>query len=277
MQQPGLGTDPFKFIYLPAWRHPLDELARRETRILIELLRAQQERLDGSRSLVPLRVKASRLLENLAKDGLIEAVEQRISTHLASLTSGVQRQWPYVRGQVIDDSYLARVLELMLAVVEGRTSARPLEVSGLGYVNLLHMAVTLAAIPDSAARAAAAGEASETSDEPGELTQADEEQLARERRVQAAAEAESEADSFFPRTPFHATVVSRSPKPTSTPSCSTPSCATCARPCASVRNCRSCSPATPPTSSLPATPNNWWCYGARQTDSASADRSPRSR
>ncbi|WP_164992785.1 hypothetical protein [Streptomyces lydicus] len=70
---------------------------------------------------------------------------------------------------MIDDSYLARVLELMLAVVEGRTSARPLEVSGLGYVNLLHMAVTLAAIPDSAARAAAAaaGEASETSDEPG--------------------------------------------------------------------------------------------------------------
>ncbi|WP_129257664.1 hypothetical protein [Streptomyces lydicus] len=96
--QPGLGTDPFKFIYLPAWRHPLDELARRETRILIELLRAQQERLDGTRSLVPLRVKASRLLENLAKDGLIEAVEERISTHLASLTSGVQRQWSYVCG-----------------------------------------------------------------------------------------------------------------------------------------------------------------------------------
>ncbi|WP_164764794.1 ATP-dependent nuclease, partial [Streptomyces lydicus] len=212
--QPGLGTDPFKFIYLPAWRHPLDELARRETRILIELLRAQQERLDGTRSLVPLRVKASRLLENLAKDGLIEAVEERISTHLASLTSGVQRQWSYVRGQVIDDSYLARVLELMLAVVEGRTSARPLEVSGLGYVNLLHMAVTLAAIPDSAARAAAAaaGEASETSDEPGELTQADEEQLALERRTQAVAEAESEADSFFPRTPFHATVVIEEPE-----------------------------------------------------------------
>lgn len=214
IQQPGLGTDPFKFIYLPAWRHPLDELARRETRILIELLRAEQERLDGSRSLVPLRVKASRLLENLAKDGLIEAVEERISTHLASLTSGVQRQWSYVRGQVIDDSYLARVLELMLAVIEGRTSARPLEVSGLGYVNLLHMAVTLAAIPDSAARAAAAAaeEASETSEELGELTQVEEEQLARERRTQAVAEAESEADSFFPRTPFHATVVIEEPE-----------------------------------------------------------------
>jgi putative ATP-dependent endonuclease of OLD family len=213
IQQPGLGTDPFKFIYLPAWRHPLDELARRETRILIELLRAQQERLDGSRSLVPLRVKASQLLENLAKDGLIEAVEERISTHLASLTSGVQRQWSYVRGQVIDDSYLARVLELMLAVVEGRATARPLEVSGLGYVNLLHMAVTLAAIPDSAARAAvAAREASDASREAGGLTEADEDQLAGERRVQAVAEAESEADSFFPRAPFHATVVIEEPE-----------------------------------------------------------------
>ena len=84
-----------KFIYLPAWRHPLDELARRETRILIELLRAEQQRLDGSRSLVPLRVKASRLLENLAKDGLIAAVEERIGNHLASLSGGVQRQWPW--------------------------------------------------------------------------------------------------------------------------------------------------------------------------------------
>lgn len=214
IQNPGLGTEPFKFIYLPAWRHPLDELARRETRILIELLRAEQERLDGSRSLVPLRVKASRLLENLAKDGLIEAVEERISAHLAALTSRVQRQWPYVRGQVIDDSYLARVLELMLAVIEGRTAARPLEVSGLGYVNLLHIAVTLAAIPDSTRRGTpeAAPQPPETGPAPEELTEAAEEQLAREHRAQAVAEAESEADSFFPSTPFHATVVIEEPE-----------------------------------------------------------------
>ncbi|WP_410540490.1 ATP-dependent nuclease [Streptomyces sp. KL2] len=214
IQNQGMGTDPFKLIYLPAWRHPLDELARRETRILIELLRAEQERLDGSRSLVPLRVKASRLLENLAKDGLIEAVEERISGHLAALTLGVQQQWPYVRGQVIDDSYLARVLELMLAVIESRSSARPLEVSGLGYVNLLHIAVTLAAIPDSTHRGAPG-----TTPQPGEpgpvpeaLTEADEEQLAREQRAQAVAEAESEADSFFPNAPFHATVVIEEPE-----------------------------------------------------------------
>ncbi|MEV8547913.1 AAA family ATPase [Streptomyces sp. NPDC051572] len=214
IQNPGLGTDPFKLIYLPAWRHPLDELARRETRILVELLRAQQERLDGTRNLVPLRVKASRLLENLAKDSLIEAVEERISSHLASLTSGVQQQWSYVRGQVIDDIYLARVLELMLAVIEGRNAARPLEVSGLGYVNLLHMAVTLAAIPDSTQRGTPSTPVppAETDPEPGDLTEADEERLAREHQAQAVAEAESEADSFFPSTPFHATVVIEEPE-----------------------------------------------------------------
>lgn len=69
------------------------------------------------------------------------------------------------------------------------------------------MAVTLAAIPDSAERAAAAGEATETSDEPAELTQTEGDQLARERRVQAAAEAEPEADYSFLAPPFHATMV----------------------------------------------------------------------
>ncbi|MGK9462526.1 ATP-dependent nuclease [Streptomyces sp. G6] len=201
------GLDPFKLIYLPAARHPLDELARREVRILIELLRAQQQRLDGSRSLVPLRVRASHLLEALAKDSIIEAVEQRIRGHLTELSAGVNPQFPYVRGQVIDDTYLARVLELMLAVMEGRSTARPLEVSGLGYVNLLHIAVTLAAIPDSSRLPA------EPDPEPEEAA-SDEEaaQQARDRLLQADAEAESNDDSFFPNSPFHATVVIEEPE-----------------------------------------------------------------
>ncbi|MDH6138332.1 putative ATP-dependent endonuclease of OLD family [Kitasatospora sp. GP30] len=203
--------DPFKLLYLPAWRHPLDELARREVRILIELLRAQQERLDGRRSLVSLRARASQLLEGLAKDGIIEAVEERIGAHLSAMSAGVSRQWPYVRGQVIDDTYLARVLELMLAVIEGRGQARPLEVSGLGYVNLLHIAVTLAAIPDPAKRATgmpapSTGPAASPDDEEEAARQA------REQLVQAQAEAESAEDSFFPPDPFHATVVIEEPE-----------------------------------------------------------------
>ncbi|MFE9142750.1 ATP-dependent nuclease [Streptomyces tubercidicus] len=213
----GQELDPFKLIYLPAWRHPLDELARREARMLIELLRAQQQRLNGSRSLVPLRVRASNLLEELAKDDIIDALEERIRGHLATLSAGVNPQWPYIRGQVVDDSYLARVLELMLAVMEGRTTARPLEVSGLGYVNLLHIAVTLAAIPDSSehplmesVQEPSQREQSTSGIEP--VSEEAEEQQVRESLVQAQAEADSEEDSFFPATPFHVTLVIEEPE-----------------------------------------------------------------
>jgi putative ATP-dependent endonuclease of the OLD family len=226
---PSEHADAFRFVYLPAWRNPVDELGRREARILVELLRAQQQNLGKGRNLAGLRARASGLLEVLASDELIQALESRIGEHLRALSAGVTRTWPYVRGQVIDDAYLARVLELMLAVLEGRENARPLEVSGLGYVNLLHIAVTLAAIPDPAlARppqpgmvptaepaAAPAGAASDSpdgdaepaaGDEAGELADADE--LVR----QARAERDSEEDSFFPSAPFHVTVIIEEPE-----------------------------------------------------------------
>lgn len=60
-------ADAFRLVYLPAWRNPLDELARREARILVELLRAQQQNTAGTRNLAGLRAKASGLLEELAK------------------------------------------------------------------------------------------------------------------------------------------------------------------------------------------------------------------
>lgn len=46
-------------VHLPAWRNPFDELARRETRILVELLRAQQQNLGRGRDLTGLRSRAS--------------------------------------------------------------------------------------------------------------------------------------------------------------------------------------------------------------------------
>lgn len=216
---PTQGTllEHLRFVYLPAWRNPLDELARREARVLIELLRAQQQRVDGTRNLRDLRGRASGLLEALTSDGLIAQVQMRVSEHLGALSAGVNRQWPYVRGQVVDDAYLARVLELMLAVIEGRPNARPLEVSGLGYVNLLHIAVTLAAIPDYQA----AGEDDLTADDhsAGDDPQDEDEQEAADdvdeakSALEAAADdAEAEEDSFFPTTPFHATVVIEEPE-----------------------------------------------------------------
>ena len=211
-------ADSFRLVYLPAWRNPLDELARRETRVLIELLRAQQQNLGRGRNLAGLRARASRLLESLAQDELIEALEARIDEHLRALSAGVSRNWPYVRGQVIDDTYLARVLEVMLAVLEGRQNARPLDVSGLGYVNLLHIAVTLAAIPDATSRPSfpdatdpAPTESPETQPSSS-LSGTEEAEEAEELLRQARAERESEEDSFFPSTPFHVTVVIEEPE-----------------------------------------------------------------
>jgi len=212
--------DNIRLIYLPAWRNPIDELARREARILVELLRAQQQRIGGHRNLSGLRARASGLLEALARDGLIAAVEERIDAHLASLSTGVSRQWPYVRGQVIDDAYLARVLELMLAVLDSRANGRPLDVSGLGYVNLLHIAVILAAVPDPAMIASGTPEArvdnisNAAADEAEDAEQgdADAAKAAMEVLIQAKAEADSQEDSFFPPAPFHATIVIEEPE-----------------------------------------------------------------
>lgn len=217
-------------VHLPAWRNPLDELARREVRILVELLRAQQQNRGRGRDLTALRARASGLLERLATDGLLEALEQRVGEHLRSLSAGVSRNWPYIRGQVVDDRYLARVLELMLASIEGREHALPLDVAGLGYVNLLHIAVTLAAIPDAteaaaaAKRAAASGGADDGGEtgeggavaeaqapEPAE-TAADELDDATRRLEQARAESESADDSFFPEGAFHVTLVIEEPE-----------------------------------------------------------------
>ncbi|WP_433754661.1 ATP-dependent nuclease [Nocardia sp. CA-135398] len=215
-----------KLLYLPAHRNPLDELARREARILVELLRAQQQRLNNTRNLTGLRTRAWRLLEDLSEDPVIEAVEERITAHLTSLTAGVSTHWPYVRGQRVDDGYLARVLEMMLAVMEGRAYARPLDVSGLGYVNLLHMAVVLAAIPDSTAgnpssptEPPAVGSESVLDLDTSAEVDADRRDWSDDARAgaegelaQALEEARLTEDSFFQESPFHATLVIEEPE-----------------------------------------------------------------
>lgn len=210
-----LGPGPeesLRLVHLPASRNPLDELARRETRVLVELLRAQQQNRGRGRDLTALRGRASGLLERLAQDELLQELEARVGEHLRALSAGVAQNWPYIGGQVVDDAYLARVLELMLATIEGRTNALPLEVVGLGYVNLLHIAVTLAAIPDSTA-VAAAGTPSASTPVSGTPDEGEDELDAANRALhQARAEAESIADSFFPDDPFHVTVVIEEPE-----------------------------------------------------------------
>lgn len=215
------GFDNLRLIYLPAYRNPLDELARREAQILIELLRSEQQRQRGHRNLISVRNLAAKLLEQLTQKDLIASVEARVREHLTSLSAGVSAQYPFIGGQYVDDTYLARVLELLLGSIDERALAQRLEVSGLGYVNLLHIAVTLAAIPESSGRRHPADirsehEREEPADVPatathGESSEALDEARDDERLDQAEAEAESEQDSFFPNE-FHATVVIEEPE-----------------------------------------------------------------
>lgn len=230
------GFGSLRLIYLPAHRNPLDELARREAQILVELLRAQQQLQTGHRNLVDVRNLAAALLDKLTQAGLIESVERRIRTHLTALSVGVAAQYSFVGGQRVDDAYLARVLELLLGTVDSRALAQRLEISGLGYVNLLHVAVTLAAIPDTsgggglsgagdaadeaeAAVSAAVQRAPSDLEAPRSATGAEEpsrdpaHQEASDDQVldQTEAEAEAEQDSFFPDR-FHVTVVIEEPE-----------------------------------------------------------------
>jgi putative ATP-dependent endonuclease of the OLD family len=139
------------------------------------------------------------------------------------MSSGISTHYSFVGGQYVDDAYLARVLELLLGTVDDRASAQRLEMSGLGYVNMLHIAVTLAAIPDISGTSSPAsgagpqppapGGASQTglraarpSDGPGDQAAQDAARLA-----QTEAEAASEQDAFFPNE-FHVTVVIEEPE-----------------------------------------------------------------
>lgn len=207
IEQPTVGHESIRLIYLPAIRNPLEELAQREARILVELLRAEQQQRAGHRDLAGVRVRAARLLEALASDKLIRAVEQRVRWHMDALSSGVTRHFPFISGQAIDDEYLARVLEFLLGMIDDRALARRLEVSGLGYLNLLHLAVTLAAIPDPSVELEPRETAQDETGGDSETGDDGQDELLRQRH----AEAESAADAFFPEL-FHVTVVIEEPE-----------------------------------------------------------------
>jgi len=205
----GQHVDEVLLIYLPAQRNPVDELARREAEVIVELLRAEQERRKGHRNLAEVRTLAARLLEGLISHDLVASLESRVSDYLGSLTAGVSKHHAFVGSQEVDDAFLARVLEFLLSPINDRAATQRLEVSALGYVNLLHIAVTLAAIPggESVPRSQA-GEASEggTSGQGGPEPEVEDEAI-----VAADAEADTIEDSFFPEV-FHATVVIEEPE-----------------------------------------------------------------
>lgn len=209
-------VDHLLVLALPATRNPLDELARREARSLVELLRAEQQRRSNHRNLADLRRSAESALDHLVGHPLIEAIETRIGSHLDFLTAGVEHHLPFLGRQNVDDTFLARVLELLMSVVDDRALADRLELSGLGYVNLLHIAVTLAAIPgsDPLGDAESAGDNGETPSEPdgadGATASGDRAESGDDADVDD--EAETVEDSFFPPDQLHATVVIEEPE-----------------------------------------------------------------
>lgn len=211
------GHDNIRLVYLPALRNPVDELSRRDAQILLELLRAEQLRRTGPGALNQLRSLAESMLSSITSHQLIVDVQGRIAENLSTISSGVSEHFPFVGTQTVDDAYLARVLELLLATTPAPDAGRRLEASSLGYVNLLHIAVTLAGIPDPADESQASGDVSEDdvsgpSPEPEPAGDADSAAYAaRERLHSASAAAEADQDSFFPDL-FHATVLIEEPE-----------------------------------------------------------------
>ncbi|MFQ6226268.1 ATP-dependent nuclease [Nocardia sp. NPDC002869] len=223
------GHEQVRLVYLPALRNPVDQLSRRETRVLLELMRAEQKRNPAGGSLAQVRAQAERLLKKLTTQQLLLDVQGRIAENLKDVTSGVQEHFAFLGTQRVDDAYLGRVLELLLATTANADQARRLEGASLGYVNLLHIAVTLAGIPDPSKPPAgpplpAPGTSAGDQDaEVGEeqprqrgvqdrkLTEEEAADAARKRIAEADELAEEQQDSFWPDL-FHATVLIEEPE-----------------------------------------------------------------
>lgn len=208
------GHELTRLVFLPALRNPVDELSRREANVLVELLRAQQKRDPSVGTLEGVRRTAESLLANLTVENLVREVQERIAENLRTLTSGVREHHAFIGTQRVDDRYLSRVLELLIATTANMTDARRLEASSLGYVNLLHIAVTLAGVPDPALAptaplaATGTGPAGQAWADGSEQDTPDEAQA---RMDAAEAAATEEQDSFYPAV-FHATVLIEEPE-----------------------------------------------------------------
>ena len=214
---PDAGYDSIRLIHMPALRNPVDELSRRDARILLELLRADERKHPDTGGLRSLRAKAESMLSALVDHPLVSNVEDRIAENLRIISGGVQEHHAFIGTQTVDDTYLARVFEVLVTLLPDRATARRLQVSSLGYVNLLHIAVTLAGIPDainvplpdnppSVNDSALSGVQSESGKE-----EYDPVRTARERLARTAEAAEADADSFYPEL-FHATVLIEEPE-----------------------------------------------------------------
>jgi putative ATP-dependent endonuclease of OLD family len=210
-------------LYLRADRRPIDELAGREARLIVEALRAEQQRRTGHRQLTAVKATVARLLDQLHHDPLVASLEQRVRREVEHLAGAVRPHYPFLGRAHVDDNLLARILEFVLAIIDDRAFAERLEISALGYVNLLHLAVILAAIPGrdpvvdaptpDAQPADGEGEAEGEGAKPPEPAPVPSDGVPHANADIDEANEESEAvlDSLFPPNP-HVTVVIEEPE-----------------------------------------------------------------
>lgn len=212
--EPSEEYDSIRLVLLPALRNPVDDLSRRDARILLELLRADERRHPETGGLRSLRAQAEGMLSSLIKHRLVGNVEDLIAENLRIISGGVQEHHAFVGTQTVDDTYLARVFEMLVGLLSDRGEARRLQVSSLGYVNLLHIAVTLAGIPDAGSTPLPDEPQEGADEETSSSSEASDDELAdaaRERLAQTAEAADADADSFYPEL-FHATVLIEEPE-----------------------------------------------------------------
>ena len=215
--EPSDEYDSIRLVHLPALRNPVDDLSRRDARVLLELLRADERKHPETGGLRSLRAQAEGMLNSLTKHPLVGNVEDRIAENLRIISSGVKEHHAFVGTQTVDDTYLARVFEMLVALIPDRMTAQRLQVSSLGYVNLLHIAVTLAGIPDAGSAPipdVPPADSRETDEDAGSAPLAADDELAeaaRERLARTVESADADADSFYPEL-FHATVLIEEPE-----------------------------------------------------------------
>jgi putative ATP-dependent endonuclease of OLD family len=148
-RNPPVSPGQLPVMYLSPTRDPDRDLAGRDSRVIVEMLKAQALRTRGDRSLGELRARLGRLIGNLTGAWPVRDAEERVAEHLEELTVGVAGRTPYLGTTTVDDTLLTRVFDFLMATIgESRANAYRIEGEGLGYANLLEIAVVLAAIPD---------------------------------------------------------------------------------------------------------------------------------
>lgn len=216
-----LGENQLPVLYLSPNRDSVRDLGGREARLVVEALRAQALRETNSRSLLGLRAKVRTLVEGLAKQSPVVGTENRVTSELTELTGGVRQRTSFIAGSSIDDTTLARLFEFIMAIESlDRFSANRLETEGLGYTNILHLAVVLAAIPSLAQDLATVKSEAEGAGTPDGRTdngrdESDPDERSDQEREEELNEAQrrraEEQDTFFAQT-FHAVVVLEEPE-----------------------------------------------------------------